>query len=214
MQKKGLLIVISGFSGVGKGTIVKELLRRWPDDFALSISATSRSMREGEEEGREYFFVSREAFEEMIAEDRLLEHAVYNGNYYGTPKDYVLKNVNEGRNVILEIEVQGGLQIRDKFPDSLLLYVVPPSATELYDRLVGRGTESLSEILRRMRRAVDEADYVPRYDAMTVNDDLETCVLEVRDLIRKKQEEAAARDELLLRLKEELLMITKEDDEP
>ena len=184
MQKKGLLIVISGFSGVGKGTIVKELLKRWPDDFALSISATSRSMREGEEED------------------------------YGTPKDYVLKNVNEGRNVILEIEVQGGLQIRDKFPDSLLLYVVPPSAKELYDRLVGRGTESLSEILRRMRRAVDEADYVPRYDAMTVNDDLETCVLEVRDLIRKKQEEAAARDELLLRLKEELLMITKEDDEP
>ncbi len=212
MQKKGLLIVISGFSGVGKGTIVRELLSRYPENFALSISATSRPMREGEEEGREYFFVNREKFERMISEDRLLEHAVYNGNYYGTPKDYVLQEVNAGRNVILEIEVQGGLQIRDKFPDSLLLYVVPPSAKELYARLVGRGTESVSEILRRMRRAVDEADFVPRYDAMTVNDDLETCVREVYELIRKKQEEAAFRDELLSRLKEELLIITKEDD--
>ena len=212
MQKKGLLIVLSGFSGVGKGTIVRELLRRYPDEFSLSISATSRKIREGEQEGREYFYVSREEFEQMIAEDRLLEHAVYNGNYYGTPKDYVLREIGTGRNVILEIEVQGGLQIRDKFPDSLLLYVVPPSAKELYDRLIGRGTESVSEILRRMRRAVDEADYVPRYDAMTVNDDLETCVTEVCDLIRKKQEEAAFRDELLSRLKEELLIITKEDE--
>ncbi|MBR6322380.1 MAG: guanylate kinase [Lachnospiraceae bacterium] len=212
MPKKGLLIVISGFSGVGKGTIVKELLKRYPDEFALSISATSRKIREGEQEGREYFFVSREKFEEMIENDRLLEHAVYNGNYYGTPKDYVLEKIGEGRNVILEIEVQGGLQIRDKFPDSLLLYVVPPSAKELYDRLIGRGTESVSEILRRMRRAVDEADYVPRYDEMTVNDDLEVCVNEVYELIRKKQEEAASRDELLARLKEELIEITKEDD--
>ena len=138
MQKKGLLIVLSGFSGVGKGTIVRELLRRYPDEFSLSISATSRKIREGEQEGREYFYVSREEFEQMIAEDRLLEHAVYNGNYYGTPKDYVLREIGAGRNVILEIEVQGGLQIRDKFPDSLLLYVVPPSAKELYDRLIGR----------------------------------------------------------------------------
>ena len=208
MPKKGLLIVLSGFSGVGKGTIVKELLHRYPEEFSLSISATSRKIRDGEE----YIFVSREKFEEMLKEEKLLEHAVYNGNYYGTPKDYVLQKSEEGKNVILEIEVQGGLQIRNIFPDSLLLYVVPPSAKELYSRLTGRGTESQEEILRRMRRAIDEADYVARYDSMIVNDDLEACINDVYSLIREKQEEADRRDCLIRRLKEELYEITKEDE--
>ena len=212
MPKKGLLIVLSGFSGVGKGTIVKELLHRYPEEFSLSISATSRKIRDGEEDGREYFFVSREKFEEMLKEEKLLEHAVYNGNYYGTPKNYVLQKSEEGKNVILEIEVQGGLQIRNIFPDSLLLYVVPPSAKELYSRLTGRGTESQEEILRRMRRAIDEADYVARYDSMIVNDDLEACINDVYSLIREKQEEADRRDCLIRRLKEELYEITKEDE--
>ncbi len=213
MPKKGLLIVISGFSGVGKGTIVKELLKRYPEEFRLSISATSRKPREGEEEGKHYFFVSRERFREMIDAGALLEYAEYNQNYYGTPKEYVISEAENGHNVILEIEVQGGLNIKKLFPDSLLLYVVPPSAKELYERLVGRGTESLSEIHRRLKRAVEEADYVPQYDELIVNDDLEVCVQEVYELIRRRQEEAGEQHAMIARLKNELLEITKEKPE-
>ena len=212
MQKKGLLIVLSGFSGVGKGTIVEQLTSRYPDEFVVSVSATSRKIRENETEGKSYFFVTREEFERKIAAGELLEYAQYNGNYYGTPKDFVLQEVESGRNVILEIEVQGGLQIREAFPDAFLVYVVPPSAEELYSRLIGRGTETKEEILRRMRRAVDEADYVPQYDYLCVNDDLETCIQEILKLIRSKKEEAAERDAMLSRLKQELLEITKEDE--
>ncbi len=211
MAEKGLLIVLSGFSGVGKGTIVKELLTRYPEEFSLSISATSRKMREGEEDGKHYFFVSREEFQKMIDEEKLLEYAVYNDNFYGTPKDYVLSEMEKGKNVILEIEVQGGLQIKKIFPESLLLYVVPPSAEELYERLKGRGTETLSEIKRRLRRAVVEADYVPQYDQLIVNDDLGRCVEDVTALIRKAQRQADEENRLIARLKKELVEITKED---
>ncbi len=141
MDKQGILVVLSGFSGAGKGTIMKALLERH-DDYALSISATTRKPRAGEVEGREYFFVSKEQFLSMVEEDALIEHAQYVDNYYGTPKRYVEEQRAAGKDVILEIEIQGALKIKEKFPDALLIFVMPPDAAELERRLTGRGTES------------------------------------------------------------------------
>ncbi len=136
MSKKGVLVVVSGFSGAGKGTLMKALLDQY-DNYALSISATTRAPREGETEGREYFFKSREEFLRMIEEDALIEYAQYVGNYYGTPKDYVLGNMDAGKDVILEIEIQGALKVKEKFPEAVLVFVMPPSAGELKRRLIG-----------------------------------------------------------------------------
>ena len=157
MEKKGILIVISGFSGAGKGTLVKELLRRY-DEYALSVSMTTREPRPGEKEGVDYFFTDRAHFEETIARDGLVEYAQYCGNYYGTPRAYVEEQLSAGRNVILEIEMQGALKIKEKFPESLLLFVTPPSVTELERRLTGRGTEKPEVIARRLARAAEESD--------------------------------------------------------
>ena len=139
MDKRGILVVVSGFSGAGKGTIMKRLLEDYSDSYALSISATTRLPRPGESHGREYFFVSKEEFEEMIEEDALIEYARYVNNYYGTPKDYVFRELEAGRDVILEIEIQGALKVKEAYPDTLLLFVSPPSAGELKDRLMNRG---------------------------------------------------------------------------
>ena len=152
MNQKGILIVVSGFSGSGKGTIMKELLKRY-DNYALSISATTRQPREGEEDGREYFFKTREEFEKMIAKDELIEYARYVDNYYGTPRAYVEEQLDAGKDVILEIEIQGALKVKEKFPETLLLFVTPPTAKELRNRLVGRGTETMDVIDFRMNRA-------------------------------------------------------------
>ena len=141
MNKEGILIVVSGFSGAGKGTIMKALLERY-DNYALSISATTRNPRPGEEEGKAYFFKTTEEFEKMIAKDDLIEYAMYVGNYYGTPKAYVEEQLCAGKDVILEIEIQGALKVKEKFPNTLLLFVTPPSAEELRKRLEGRGTET------------------------------------------------------------------------
>ena len=135
MNKEGILIVVSGFSGAGKGTIMKALLERY-DNYALSISATTRNPRPGEEEGKAYFFKTTEEFEKMIAKDDLIEYAMYVGNYYGTPKAYVEEQLRAGKDVILEIEIQGALKVKEKFPNTLLLFVTPPSAEELRKRLV------------------------------------------------------------------------------
>ena len=178
MERKGILVVVSGFSGSGKGTIMKELLSRY-DNYALSISATTRSPREGEQDGREYFFKTREEFEEMIAADALIEHACYVENYYGTPRAYVEEQLALGKDVILEIEIQGALQIRKRFPDTLLLFISPPDARTLEKRLVGRGTESMDVIENRLSRAVEEAEGIESYDYFIINDDLNTCVEQV-----------------------------------
>ena len=135
MSDRGILIVVSGFSGSGKGTLMKELLKRYPDIYAPSISATTRAPREGEEDGREYFFISKDEFEKMIAKDELIEYARYVENYYGTPRRYVEEKMKQGKDVILEIEIQGALKVKKRFPDALLLFVTPPSAEELCRRL-------------------------------------------------------------------------------
>ncbi|MCI9272152.1 MAG: guanylate kinase [Dorea sp.] len=182
MNRQGILIVVSGFSGSGKGTIMKELLKRY-DNYALSISATTRKPREGEAEGREYFFKTREEFEKMIAKEELIEYARYVNNYYGTPKAYVEEQLAAGRDVILEIELQGALKIKDRFPDALLLFVTPPSAKELKRRLVSRGTETAEVIEQRMKRAVEESEGMESYDYYVINDVLDTCVEDVHRII-------------------------------
>lgn len=175
MGKRGIIVVVSGFSGAGKGTIMKELIKRYPN-YALSVSATTRQPRAGEADGREYFFKSVEEFEQMIKEDALVEYAQYVGNYYGTPKAYVEQMLGEGKDVILEIEIQGALKIKEKFPDALLLFVTTKDAKTLKERLTNRGTEDEEKIKSRLSRAVEEAEGVEEYDYIVVNDDLESCV--------------------------------------
>ena len=153
MENKGKLVVISGFSGAGKGTLMKALMKEYGDSYALSVSATTRNPRPGEMDGVDYFFVTKDKFEQMIAEDALIEYAQYVGNYYGTPKVYVQQQLDLGKNVILEIEIQGALKIKEKFPDTVLMFVTAPNANELKNRLVGRGTETPEVIAARLSRA-------------------------------------------------------------
>ena len=204
MNNKGILIVVSGFSGAGKGTLMKELLTRYPDTYALSISATTRSPREGEVDGREYFFVSKDEFEKMIAKGELIEYAKYVENYYGTPRDYVEKKLDEGKDVILEIEIQGALNVKKMFPDTLLLFVTPPSAEELKKRLVGRGTETMDVIESRMDRACEEAEGMENYDYLIVNDSLDRCVEEMHSIIRGEHRRSSRNCEFMKEIKQDL----------
>ncbi|MCC2253268.1 guanylate kinase [Ruminococcus sp. CLA-AA-H200] len=204
MNGKGILTVVSGFSGSGKGTLMKELLARYPDAYALSVSATTRQPRPGEEDGREYFFVSKDEFEKMIAKGELIEYAKYVENYYGTPKKYVEEKLSEGKDVILEIEIQGALKVKEAFPDTLLLFVTPPSAAELEKRLVGRGTETMDVIRSRMNRACEEAEGMDRYDYLIVNDELDRCVEEMHDIIRGEHKRSFRNEEFMKNIKEDL----------
>ncbi len=183
MDNQGVLAVISGFSGSGKGTVMRALLEKY-DNYALSVSATTRSPREGEIDGRDYFFRTREEFERMIDEKELLEYAQYVGNYYGTPKDYVMSNLQAGKDVLLEIEIQGALKIRESFPDAVLIFIAPPGAAELRRRLVGRNTESPETIEARLRRAEEEAQQMDEYDYLLINDNVDCCVKELHNLIQ------------------------------
>lgn len=204
MNGKGILTVVSGFSGSGKGTLMKELLARYPDAYALSVSATTRQPRPGEEDGREYFFVTKDEFEKMIAKGELIEYAKYVENYYGTPKKYVEEKLSEGKDVILEIEIQGALKVKEAFPDTLLLFVTPPSAAELEKRLVGRGTETMDVIRSRMNRACEEAEGMDRYDYLIVNDELDRCVEEMHDIIRGEHKRSFRNEEFMKNIKEDL----------
>ena len=203
MNKEGILIVVSGFSGAGKGTIMKALLERY-DNYALSISATTRNPRPGEEEGKAYFFKTTEEFEKMIAKDDLIEYAMYVGNYYGTPKAYVEEQLCAGKAVILEIEIQGALKVKEKFPNTLLLFVTPPSAEELRKRLEGRGTETQEVIDGRMKRAIEEAEYMDQYDYLVVNDELDVCVEEMHHLIQGEHERCFRNQTFIEHMKREL----------
>ena len=203
MNKKGILIVVSGFSGAGKGTIMKELLKQY-DNYALSISATTRKPRPGEEEGREYFFKTVEEFEKMIAKDELIEYARYVDNYYGTPRAYVEEQLEAGKDVILEIEIQGALKVKEKFPETLLLFVTPPTAKELKHRLVGRGTETMDVIEFRMNRAKEEAEGMDKYDYLIVNDVLAECLEEVHRIIQGEHRRSFRNQAFIEHMKEEL----------
>ena len=203
MNKEGILNVVSGFSGAGKGTIMKALLERY-DNYALSISATTRNPRPGEEEGKAYFFKTTEEFEKMIAKDDLIEYAMYVGNYYGTPKAYVEEQLRAGKDVILEIEIQGALKVKEKFPNTLLLFVTPPSAEELRKRLEGRGTETQKVIDGRMKRAIEEAEYMDQYDYLVVNDELDVCVEEMHHLIQGEHERCFRNQTFIEHMKREL----------
>ena len=208
MNQRGILVVVSGFSGSGKGTLMKALLEKY-DNYALSISVTTRQPRAGEENGREYFFVTKEQFQEMIREDQLIEYAQYVDNYYGTPKAYVEKQMDAGKDVILEIEIQGALKVKEQFPETLLVFIMPPSAEELKRRLVGRGTETEEVIQSRLERAVKESEGIERYDYLLVNDDVERCSEEMHRLIQIQHNRAENCLEFIGRIQEELKKIAK-----
>lgn len=182
---EGFIIIVSGFSGAGKGTLMKNLLEKYPEDYALSISATSRKPRAGEKHGVEYFFIDRANFEDMIKKNQLLEYAEYVGNYYGTPRRYVENQLSMGKNVILEIEMQGAMKIKRNMPDTKIIniFVSTVDAVTLYGRLVGRGTESIDVIKKRMDRAVEESGIMEEYDYLIINDDLETATTQLHDII-------------------------------
>ncbi|MDO5018955.1 MAG: guanylate kinase [Lachnospiraceae bacterium] len=203
MKRKGILIVVSGFSGAGKGTLMKKLMEEY-DNYALSISMTTRNPRPGEEDGREYFFVTKEQFEEKIGQDGLVEYASYCDNYYGTPRVYVEQQLEAGKDVILEIEIQGALKIKEKFPTALLLFVMPPSAKELRRRLTGRGTETQEVIDQRMHRAMEEAQGIEQYDYIVINDQLEECVKELHAIIGAAHNTPFRNEEFINNMREEL----------
>ena len=203
MNHQAILVVVSGFSGARKGTLMKELLKRY-DNYALSISATTRAPREGETDGKEYFFVTKEQFEKMRDERKLIEYAQYVNNYYGTPKEYVEQKMAEGKDVILEIEIQGALKVKKRFPDALLLFVTPPSAEELRRRLVGRGTETLEVINARLARAAEEASGMEAYDYLLINDDLDRCVEEMHQLIQLQHRKTSYHLDFLSKMREDL----------
>ena len=203
MNKKGILIVVSGFSGAGKGTLMKEIMKQY-DNYALSISATTRAPREGEVHGKEYFFSTVDEFEKMIANNELIEYAKYVDNYYGTPRAYVEQKLEEGKDVILEIEIQGALKVKEKFPETLLLFVTPPTVEELRRRLIGRGPETMEEIENRMKRAVEESEDMDQYDYLVINDDLQTCVREMHQIIQEEHKRTFRNIDFIEQIKREL----------
>lgn len=180
-MKCGKFIVVSGPSGVGKGTICERLIKdlnAW-----YSVSMTTREMREGEVDGVNYYFISKNEFLDKIEKGKFLEYNLYNGNYYGTPKDKVLEKLGEGKNVFLEIDVNGARNIKDIFPDAILIYIAPPSIEELKKRLINRGTENMEIINNRIEIAKNELGQVDFYDYIVVNDDLEEAIIKIKNII-------------------------------
>ena len=183
MSERGLLIVLSGPSGVGKGTVRKAIFDSEENDFQYSISMTTRKQREGEVDGVDYYFRSREEFEAMIEAGEMLEYAEYVGNYYGTPLTYVNQTLDEGKDVFLEIEVQGAKQVKDKVPDGVFIFLTPPDLAELKSRIIGRGTDEMSVIEERMAVAREEIEMMALYDYAVVNDEVPLAVQRIKDII-------------------------------
>ena len=202
-------IVFSGFSGSGKGTIVGELISRYRSYYSLSVSATTRLPRATEKDGREYFFKTREEFEKMIEKKELIEYALYVDNYYGTPKAYVEEQLDAGKDVILEIEMQGAGKVKEMFPDALLMFVAPPDAQTLKERLLGRGTEELQVVEARLSRAYEEAFLVEAYDYLLINDTVDRCVEEFHSIVRNEHRKVLRNQEFITRIKEELKDFSK-----
>ena len=185
MQSEGLKLILSGPSGSGKGTIVKELIKE--ENFVVSISATTRQPRVGEEHGKHYFFKTTEEFEEMIAKEELLEYANFCNNYYGTPKAFITETIKSGKDIILEIEVQGAMQAKSAYPDALLIFIMPPTFEELQSRLIGRGTESEDVIKARLKRAKEELLAFKEYDYIVINDNLEEAVANIKQIVQAEK---------------------------
>lgn len=183
MTERGLLIVLSGPSGVGKGTVRKAIFEGDDHQFEYSVSMTTRKKREGEVEGVDYFFRTREEFEELIKKGEMLEYAEYVGNYYGTPLRYVEYTLNSGKDVFLEIEVQGAMHIKEKCPDAVFIFLTPPSLEELRQRIEGRGTDEPKIIDERMKVAVEEIQMMKNYDYAVINDEVPLAVKRIKDII-------------------------------
>ena len=191
MQKKGVLFVFSGPSGVGKGTLKAKLFEEFADQITYSVSATTRGPREGEVDGKDYFFISRQEFERRVKNNEFLEHAEFAGNCYGTPRAYVEKLLDSGMNVVLEIDVQGALQVMKSMPECVSVFILPPSFEELEHRLRGRGTETEEKVRERLETAKRELPYAPQYDYQIVNGgDIEAAYQSLRDVFLKSTGEA------------------------
>lgn len=202
MEKKGNLIVISGFSGAGKGTVVKRLVEKY--GYSLSVSATTRAPREGEVDGKDYYFKSVADFQNLIDYNGFIEWAMYVENYYGTPRKFVEEEMAKGNDVILEIEVQGAMNIKSQYPEAVLIFITAPSVETLKDRLTGRGTESEEVIMKRLKRAKEESEDINQYEYVVVNDELEACVDSVHAILLRKKCLRENNLELITKLQQEL----------
>lgn len=205
---KGLLIVISGFSGAGKGTVVKELVNQY--DYALSISATTRQPRVNERDGEHYFFIDKEDFENKIEENKFFEWAEYCNHYYGTPKDFVYERINDGIDVILEIEVQGAFKIKEQCPEAILIFVTAPTIDELKNRLIGRGTETTEVVHKRIQRAYEEVDMIKDYDYIVINGEVKQCAEDIHTVVMSEHMHVKNAMELPRRLKEQFITVLSE----
>ncbi len=201
-RERGSLIVISGPSGCGKGTIIQEFLKNH-DNVWLSISCTSRDMRPGDIKDETYYFISREEFEKKIENNEFLEYALYNGNYYGTPKEHIEEKLTKGIDVILEIEVQGALKVKEIVPEAICIFIMPPSMKELRKRLVGRGTESKEKVLNRFKTAYREINEVTRYNYVVTNDSVEEASMKIAAIIMSEKCSVDRIEEVYLNNEEE-----------
>lgn len=202
-MKKGILTVVSGFSGSGKGTVMKALKEKY-NSYAVSISATTRSPRTEDVEGKTYFFKTVEEFQQMIANGELIEYAKYVDNYYGTPKAYVLDQLEKGNDVILEIETQGALKVKKDMPDTVLVFMTPPSAEELRKRLIGRGTDTMDVIEKRLSTANEEAAVMDQYDYILVNENVDECVDTLHELIQHEKRRTSRNADFICDIREQL----------
>lgn len=209
IDDKGLLVVISGFSGAGKSVLTKKLLEN-SDRYAYSVSATTRQPRNGEVNGKDYSFITKDAFEHMIENGELLEYNRYVDNYYGTPRKYVLEQIEKGKDVILEIDVNGARQVKQSYPEAITIFVTAPGAKELERRLSGRGTENRDVIKKRLTAALKEADDVRDYDFIIINDDLEKTAAHLNSLIEDQHMRVSRQGAYLDRFKEEMKDILEE----
>ncbi len=201
-MEKGLLIVVSGPSGAGKGTICKKLIKL-DSNLKMSISATTRKPRKGEIEGINYFFIEEKQFENMILNKEFIEHALVYGNYYGTPKSNVMNEINAGKDIILEIDIQGALEVKEKYPEATFIFILPPSIKELERRIVGRGTDSKETILKRMKCVYEELNFAFKYDYVVVNDIVDNAAEKIKCIITAEKNKVNRKHRLIQKIREE-----------